>query len=89
MGSEVMDDGVMENHEYPTWQKLCHNALVELDKDKLRERVAVAEEAISSRLRIMSSVGESLRERHAIEDAQTVLRVLKTEILGLPEGKGE
>lgn len=61
MGSEVIDVLVMDNIEYPNWQKLCQDALVELDKDKLRERIAAAEAAISNRLRIMSSAVESLR----------------------------
>jgi len=69
----------MDKLQYPEWQKLCQDALVELDKDKLRERVAAAEAAISSRLCAAAPARLSAEERRAIEDALGTLRVLKRE----------
>ncbi len=82
MGSPIMEDLVMEGMQYPEWQKLCQDALVELDKNKLPERVAAAEAAIVSRLQAMEAGDDSLKERQAIADALANLRVLKRESIG-------
>jgi len=82
VGSQIVESIVMENVQYPEWQKLFQDALVELDKDELHERVAAAEAAILSRLEAMSDTGDRPSERHAIEDALASLRVLKRESLG-------
>ncbi len=87
MGSLIMEDLVMEGMQYPEWQKLCQDALVELDKDKLPERVAAAEAAIVSRLQAMKVGDDSLKERQAIADALATLRVLKRESIGYSKGR--
>jgi len=84
-----MEDLVMEGMQYPEWQKLCQDALVELDKDKLPERVAAAEAAIVSRLQAMEAGDDSLKERQAIADALANLRVLKRESIGYSNGREE
>lgn len=89
MGSLIMEDLVMDDMQYPEWQRFCHEALVELDKDKLPERVAAAEAAIGSRLQAMETGDDSLKERHAIEDALAMLRVLKRENAGPSKGREE
>ncbi len=89
MGSPIMEDLVMEGMQYPEWQKLCQDALVELDKDKLPERVAAAEAAIVSRLQAMEAGDDSLKERQAIADALANLRVLKRESIGYSNGREE
>ncbi len=89
MGSPIMEDLVMEGMQYPEWQKLCQDALVELDKDKLPERVAAAEAAIVSRLQAMEAGDDSLKERQAIADALANLRVLKRESIGYSNSREE
>jgi len=89
MGSPIMEDLVMEGMQYPEWQKLCQDALVELDKNKLPERVAAAEAAIVSRLQAMEAGDDSLKERQAIADALANLRVLKRESIGYSNGREE
>lgn len=73
----------MEEHLlYPRWQLSYRDALVELDHDKLMERVSQAESAILNRLQTLPASGESLSERRAIADALANLRCLKRETPG-------
>jgi hypothetical protein len=66
---------------YPGWQKTYHNALLELNPQKLVQRVSQAETAILSRLREIRFRSDSRVEVQAIEDAINGLRVLKNETL--------
>ena len=84
-GSQNMKDVLRKNFQWPMWQKPYQDALVELDRNKLQERVAAAEVAIFRCLQRMSPTREQLSERHAIEDALSTLRVLKRESLGFRE----
>jgi hypothetical protein len=70
---------------YPEWQNEYAAALVELDREKLSERVAAAEAAIFNRLQAISQSSDHKAERQAIEDALTALRVLKRDELGFPD----
>jgi hypothetical protein len=63
--------------QYPHWQKPYQEALVELDKGKLKERVAAAEAAILDRLQVISSSSDQVAERHAIKDALAMLRFVR------------
>jgi hypothetical protein len=89
MRSLIMEDLVMDDMQYPEWQRLCHDAVVELDKDKLPERVAAAEAAIVSRLQVMEAGDDNLKERQAIADALAILRILKKESAGPSKGREE
>lgn len=83
--------GVVEmgNHqdglEYPDWQRPLQAALVELDKDKLKERVAAAEAAIFERQQAISQSRNHHAERQSMEYALGNLRVVKKEILEFPD----
>jgi hypothetical protein len=77
-----MEEHLLEDLRYPHWQVSYRNALVELDHDKLMERVSQAESAILDRLQTLPPSGESLMERQAIADALANLRCLKRETLG-------
>jgi hypothetical protein len=57
------------------WRELYRVALLELDLDKLGERVKAAEEAI--RARALLDGGPLNDERIAIQDAMSALNVLK------------
>ena len=75
LGSE--DDGVIK---YPDWQKSLQEAVVEVDKDKLKSRVGTAETAIFNRLQALSCSSDHATERQAIADALALIRVLKREL---------
>ena len=64
---------------YPEWQKIYHDALLELNAQKLVQRVNEAERAILSRLQEMRIGPDRRVEAQAIEDALNALRVLKNE----------
>jgi len=70
---------------YPDWQQEYQAALLELDPQKLSERIADAEAAIFKRFQIISRSPNHEAERHALEDALASLRTLKTENLGFPD----
>ena len=61
------------------WRELYRAALVEVDGELLRERVAAAEAAIDAHVETMKQRTSSLDERQAISDAAAGLRVLKSE----------
>ena len=68
---------------YPEWQNELRAALLELDREKLRDRIATAEAAIFDRLQAISHDPDHTAERQAIELAS--LRVLKRDVLGFPD----
>jgi len=70
---------------YPEWQNEYQAALVELDREKLSERVEGAETAIYKRLQQISQSSDHFAERQVIEDALNSLRVLKRDELGFPD----
>jgi hypothetical protein len=70
---------------YPEWQHEYQAALLELDREKLLERVTAAETAIFNRTQAMSQSADGLAERQPIEDALANLRVLKRDNLGFPD----
>jgi hypothetical protein len=69
---------------YP-WQHDYQAALLELDPEKLPQRVEAAETAIFKRLQTISQGSDTRAERQAIEDALASLRVLKQEKLAFPD----
>jgi len=60
------------------WWKLCRAAVLEIDRNKLRDRVEVAEDAIPARASL--DVQVSSEERIAIQDAMAALLVLRREL---------
>jgi len=61
------------------WVDLYHSALLEVDYQKLPERLKLAEDAIQARLRILPVSGGSEEMRH-IQDARQNLRLLQQEL---------
>jgi hypothetical protein len=78
---EYRDDDL----QYPDWQSPVQEALIELDKDKLKALVAEAEAAIFYRLQAISQDTDHTAERQAIQDAVATLRVVKREGLEFPD----
>ena len=63
---------------YPEWQKPLQAALLELDREKLKERIAAAEDVLLSRQKmILQNPGNHSAERIAIADGLSSLRSLK------------
>ena len=86
--SEFALSGGSSHLPYPEWQQPYHAALLEVDPKKLAERIADTETAMFKRLEQLSQSQESqdgYAEREAIQDAITVLRVIKRETLALPD----
>jgi hypothetical protein len=75
----------MNDLKYPDWQIPFRDALLELDKNKLKERLTQVETAIFNRRQALSRSADSRDERQAIEDALATLRILKRESLGFPD----
>jgi hypothetical protein len=77
----------MIDMEYPEWQKAYREALLEVNPGKLSSRICDAETAIMMRLIALQASSDGRREREAIEDALSGLRVLQREKLKYPVWK--
>ncbi len=60
------------------WWKLYQAAVLEIDRNKLRDRVTAAEDAIRIRASLVGQV--SSEERIAIQDAMAALLALRREL---------
>jgi hypothetical protein len=67
------------------WQNIIHEALVELDLDKLRDKITEAESVIFNRLQTLGENAEGAEERDALQDASNTLLTLKREVLKFPD----
>lgn len=63
--------------KFPEWEPQYKAALLEVDRAKLRERVAAAEAALRQRMRAIFGRTDGDTERQAIGKALSALRVLK------------
>jgi hypothetical protein len=71
------------------WQRMLHEALVEVNPEKLRAKVAQAEAAIFERLQTMGQDSSDSEERNALRDASNSLLTLKREVLKFPDWRPE
>jgi hypothetical protein len=85
MGNGEMTDENDQGLQYPGWQKLCQEALIEIDKDKLKERVAAAEAVVFRRLQELADSTDGQAERQALLDVTRSLRFLKRDVLKFPD----
>ena len=69
------------------WQRMLHEALVEQDPERLKERVADAEAAVFLRLQDLAQAQDSPAERNALQDASNALLALKIDTLKFPHWK--
>jgi hypothetical protein len=67
------------------WQQIIQEALVELDRDKLKAKIAEAESAIFNRLQALDRNADGAEERNALQDASNTLLALKREVLKYPD----
>ena len=75
------------NLRFPEWQVAYQAALLEVDPQKLPERVKAAEAAIFLRQQALVHSSDGHAEREAIEDAMRALRFIQTEKLNYPDWK--
>ena len=74
-----------QGFQYPHWQKLCAEALTELNPEKLKQRIAVAEAAVVARLQELANATDGQVERQALLDVTSSLRFLKRDTLKFPD----
>ena len=70
------------------WQKPYLDAMLEMNPDRLKDRVASAEAAIQLRLRELGDSPDSQAERQCLADARNGLLVLKRETPAVPSDHG-
>jgi hypothetical protein len=81
------DNVLSTNLRFPDWQIAYQAALLEVDPQKLPERVKAAEAAIFLRQQALDHSSDGHAEREAIEDAIHALLFIKHEKLGYPDWK--
>jgi len=75
--------------KYPQWQEPLAAAILEFNRDLLREKVQKAEEAIAHRIEQLAFDHGNLHERPALFDGLDLLRSVKKDRLGIPEAKSK
>jgi hypothetical protein len=81
MKDESSNDPSLEALQYPQWQKPFRDAMIELDREKIEERVEVARLAIADRIKSLAQGPGAPAEQRALVDALASLRVLLREVL--------
>jgi len=66
----------MRSLPFPDWQPLYHEAVFELNPEKLTRRVAAARNTIYARLATLGDQPANARERKALRDALDVLDIV-------------
>ena len=74
--------------KYSSWQEPYLDAMLEMNPDRLKDRVASAEAAIQLRLRELADAPESQLERQCLADARNGLLVLEKETAAPPSNHG-
>jgi len=75
--------------KYPQWQEPLASAILEFNREQLREKVEKAEKAIAQRIEQLAFDHGNEHERRALFDALDLLRSVKKDRLGIPEAKSE
>jgi hypothetical protein len=75
----------MFNDNRFAWQQVLQEALMEVNPERLREKVAEAEAAVFQRLQSLAQLPDSAEERNALHDAADSLLSLKREVLKYPD----
>ena len=82
-------DNLSSDFDNSEWKKLVQEALLEVNPEKLKGKVAEAEAAIFRRLQALGQDSQNSPEMHALQDASNTLLVLKREVLKYPDWKPE
>src|SRR3984893_266486 len=78
----------VQDLNYSGWQKPYLDAMLEMNPDRIKDRVASAEAAIQLRLRELADAPESQLERQCLADARNGLLVLEKETAAPPSNHG-
>jgi 2-keto-3-deoxy-galactonokinase len=74
-----MTNGIPSPGNMQKWRTLYTAALFETDRNRVRERIAEAEQAIVARARELFSAGnDTIEEDQALDDALYALRALQS-----------
>jgi hypothetical protein len=74
-----MNTGGPKSLDNRAWRALYTAALFEVDKTRLPDRIAQAEEALALRAReLFHAAGDNIEEGEALEDAMYALRALQS-----------
>jgi hypothetical protein len=76
-----------EELKFPDWQVPLQQVILEFDRERMLEKVQEVEALIFDRLRQLSVSSDGRTEHDALNDALSVLRILKRERLGFPDWK--
>jgi len=76
-----------EELKYPEWQAPLQDLILEFDREKLRDKIQNVETLIFKRLRHLGQESEGRAEVQAINDALSILRIIKRDKLGYPDWK--
>jgi len=79
-----MGDGELK---YPKWQAPLQDLILELDREKLREKIQHLETLIFERIQQLGEGSDGRSELQAINDAMSVLRIIKRDKLDYPDWK--
>lgn len=71
--------------KYPEWQIPLQEAVLEFDRDKLREKIEEVETRIFERGQQLYQASDGRAERQALNDAVSILRIIKRDRLGFPD----
>jgi hypothetical protein len=69
------------------WQAPLQELILELDREKLTQKVLAVEALVFERLQRPFEGSEGRSEREALRDALSVLRAIKRDRLGFPDWK--
>ncbi len=73
------EPGRMDELKYPEWQEPFRQALLESDREELKEQLMAVETVIVKRLESIAEDSAYREEQQAIRDALSTIRILKRE----------
>ena len=74
-----------EELQFPEWQRPLQDVILEFDRERILKKIQDVEGLIFDRLRQISVTNDGRVEHDALNDALSVLRILKRERLGFPD----
>jgi len=67
---------------FPEWQAPLQELILEADREKFHERLHIVEDLIFERFRQLAQESDGRDEHQALNDALSILRVIKRDKLG-------
>ena len=76
-----------EKLKFPEWQTPLQEVILEFDREKLPEKIQKVETLIFERLRQLNTQNDGRVELEALNDALSILRIIKRDKLNFPDWK--